>query len=40
MTKYLSFLLFLLLKAGTATAQNNLIVNGIPYPRFLMLFFG
>ena len=27
--KYLSSLLFLLLKAGTATAQNNLVVNGI-----------
>ena len=30
MMKYLLFLLFLLLKAGTATAQNNLVVNGIP----------
>lgn len=29
--KYLLFLLFLLLKAGTATAQNNLVVNGIPW---------
>ena len=29
--KYLPFLLFLLLKAGTATAQNNLVVNGIPW---------
>ena len=25
------FLLFLLLKAGAATAQNNLVVNGIPW---------
>lgn len=31
MMKYLPFLLFLLLKAGTATAQNNLVVNGIPW---------
>ena len=31
MMKYLLFLLFLLLKAGTATAQNNLVVNGIPW---------
>ena len=29
--KYLLFLLFLLLKAGAATAQNNLVVNGIPW---------
>ena len=31
MMKYLSFLLFLLLKEGTVTAQNNLVVNGIPW---------
>ena len=31
MMKYLPFLLFLLLKAGTATAQNNLVINGIPW---------
>lgn len=29
--KYLPFLLFLLLNAGTATAQNNLVINGIPW---------
>lgn len=29
--KYLPFLLFLLLKAGTVIAQNNLVVNGIPW---------
>lgn len=29
--KYLPFLLFLLLNVGTATAQNNLVINGIPW---------